>query len=461
MEYIKNDKPMDYFFINGRKSEPHECLISNHKYFHFNNLNYFIKDWLIKGEVENKIALGYTEEKNPDNCVFDRNSIKVYDWQHGQFKSCTLSAIKYLSESRTYKQNEITTWNFIEHLHERIHNIIQAEEQKHQDQYNSHYLPQNTQQEIVEKVFNTMDDFDYKRIASVTKEFFTNIQPLTIELFNYLNAKDLKEAKQQFEFFNRKYDLFQKLANNVNKMQKVRQGTYDFLTLNKQEAQEASEELYITQNNFVYNDMQPLPPIDFDAHTFYQYAKRLVVKIEDLCMTLEENNGDELEIKKLHELIDSNNSDTKKRAISNAIKKHKSEIASARRQTYLRKRCLNLYEQKYRFEIKNKISNCQNNISKLQKQHLHKSVKNNAESIYETLKCKEPLNSQSKKTIGIWIKEYEIEKMIQKNLIKKNKKDSFVNNILTTANVLGFLSHIKKEERFPKIERFFRSIQKK
>lgn len=120
---------------------------------------------------------------------------------------------------------------------------------------------------------------------------------------------------------------------------------------------------------------------------------RLAIHIEDWCKILEATGGDELEIKTIHELIDSNNSDTKKRAISNAIKKHKSEIASARRQTYLRKRCLNLYEEKYRFEIKNKISNCQNNI-------------------------------------------------------------------LTTANVLGFLSHIKREKRLPKIERFFRSIQK-
>jgi hypothetical protein len=29
---------MDYFFINGRKVEAHECLIDNSKYFHFVNL---------------------------------------------------------------------------------------------------------------------------------------------------------------------------------------------------------------------------------------------------------------------------------------------------------------------------------------------------------------------------------------------------------------------------------------
>ena len=57
---MKDNKPVDYFSTNGKRRKPDECLISNRKYFHFNNLNYFIKYLLIKGDVENKISLGYT-----------------------------------------------------------------------------------------------------------------------------------------------------------------------------------------------------------------------------------------------------------------------------------------------------------------------------------------------------------------------------------------------------------------
>ncbi len=436
MECMKNDKPIDYFFINGKKGKPHECLISNRKYFHFNNLNYFLKDWLIKGEAENKIPLGYTNEKNPDNCGFDRNSIKVYDLQEGQFKSWTLAAIKSLSESKTYKQNEITTWNFIEHLHERIHNIIQTEEKKRQDQYNYHHLPQNMQQEIVEKVFNTMDDSDYKRIASVTKEFITNIQPLTTELFNCLNTKDLKEAKQQFEFFNRKYDLFQKLANNINKMQKVRQGTYDFLILDKQEAQEASEELYITQNNFVYNDMQPLPPIDLDAHTFYQYAKRLVVKIEDLCMIIEANNGDELVIKKLHELMIESNKTISDIAKARTFSKRNSKVAQNPRHNK-KLDFVDMYEAQYRDEIQKSISK---NIDKTDLDKKIYKMASQMESKIQEVKIK---------NIKEWIKEYEAEYLFKVNSSKKNLTNT---KIIDIINRYSLLSHKAKYIRNKKIQ---------
>ena len=125
-----------------------------------------------------------------------------------------------------------------------------------------------------------------------------------------------------------------------------------------------SGKLYTAQNNFVYDSMQLLQISYLEAYTFYQHTKRLIVKIENSCMTLEEDNGDELEIEKLQKLV-NNSSDTKKRTILNVIKKHKSEIASVRKQTYLRKHCFDLYKEKYRFEIKNKISNCQNNILKL------------------------------------------------------------------------------------------------
>ena len=287
---------MNYFFINGRKAEAHECLIDHGKYFHFVNLNYFIKDWLIKAAIESKITLGYTDEKNPDNCDFDRNSIKVYDWQHGQFKNCTLAAINFLSESEIYKTNAIETWNYIEYLHERLDHIVQLEGQKLQNEYNSYYSSKKKRQKVVEDIFYTMDESDYKRIASPTQEFCTNINFLHAEVSNCLQKSDLQDTKSQFEFFNKNHDLFQKYLNTINKMQQVRQGTYEFLLINKQEEQGLSEELCISQNNFTYDSMQPLPISDLDANTFYQYAKRLSVSIEDISKILDETGGDESEI---------------------------------------------------------------------------------------------------------------------------------------------------------------------
>ena len=49
---------------------------------------------------------------------------------------------------------------------------------------------------------------------------------------------------------------------------------------------------------------------------------RLAISSEDLCKILEVTSGDECEIKELQELIDSNNSDTKKRAILQNNKKY-------------------------------------------------------------------------------------------------------------------------------------------
>ena len=79
----------EYFFINGKKVEAHECLIDHGKYFHFVNLSHELKDVIIKLVIEKKIALGFTDYSDPNNCGLNRQYIKVNDMQIGEYNKFT------------------------------------------------------------------------------------------------------------------------------------------------------------------------------------------------------------------------------------------------------------------------------------------------------------------------------------------------------------------------------------
>jgi hypothetical protein len=94
------------------------------------------------------------------------------------------------------------------------------------------------------------------------------------------------------------------------------------------ESNQKSMSMIDFHNNYMdTNNINPLPP-------FYLLQRqgiipRLAISIEDLCIVLKANDGDDSEIKELQELIDSNNSATKKRVILQNNKKY-SEAAKKR-----------------------------------------------------------------------------------------------------------------------------------
>lgn len=115
---------MDYFFINGRKAEAHECLIDHGKYFHFVNLSHELKDVIIKLVIEKKIALGFTDYSDPDNCGLNRQYIKVNDMQIGEYNTWIMETINFVNNESHSKLENIKrvsfNWNFIENLHKRL-----------------------------------------------------------------------------------------------------------------------------------------------------------------------------------------------------------------------------------------------------------------------------------------------------------------------------------------------------
>lgn len=194
---------------------------------------------------------------------------------------------------------------------------------------------------------------------------------------------------------------------------------------------------------------------------------RLAVHIEDWCKILEETGGDELEIKAIHELIDSNNSDTKKRAILQNNKKY-SEAAKKRENKNIEKYLI--FIKAYKDYHANEVEAIYQEINshtlsyELAKKELNKTISKISSKIYEKyrkdLKLEE-LPKDPYQSIERAIKLYEAEKIFKKEFLKYQHKKEAVNSNIVIAQIanlidkLGLIKHLSISRRAAIINDFY------
>lgn len=168
---------------------------------------------------------------------------------------------------------------------------------------------------------------------------------------------------------------------------------------------------------------------------------RLAIHIEDWCKILEATGGDELVIKKLHELMIESNKTISDIAKARTFSKRNSKVAQNPRHNK-KLDFVDMYEAQYRDEIQKSISK---NIDKTDlDKKIYKMAGQMASKIQEV----------KIKNIKEWIKEYEAEYLFKVNSSKNNQEKQLITDII---NRYGLLSHKARDLREKKIQNWLES----
>jgi len=220
-------------------------------------------------------------------------------------------------------------------------------------------------------------------------------------------------------------------------------------------------------NNYMdTNNINPFPP-------FYLLQRqgiipRLAISIEDLCIVLKANDGDESEIKELQELIDSNNSETKKRVILQNNKKYLDGV----RKRPKSKRPL-IYMQFYKDTWEENVEaiyqdiGIQTEFCEDAKKNINNQINNISQRIYEKYKKdlkSEALLKEPYASIARSIKLYEAEKIFKKEFVEHQHEkeiaycDELIAQIASLIDKLGLLNHLDISRRKARLACFRANI---